>query len=598
MTATTSVPPHPATHDAGPGAPPGRLELARWLAGHTRALLPPLVLATLARIAGQLLAVVVLATAATALVQLASAGAGDGGLGAADGTRAGIVVRAVLVVIAASVVKAGLRYLEHYVGHWVAFTALQRLRELLFARLVPQAPAATSGRASADLAEQATDDIDRIEVFFAHTFPPVVASVVVPVLTLTWLGTTTDARLAGIIGGFLGLALLLPFLAARPGWAAARTLTALRGRVATHVADDVQGLREVLAFDAADQRRRGLRELDDRLGRAQVRVGRIVGGRLLVERLLWGACLVVLLLSGATVDHLVVALAVLAALWLGGVSTDDFATGLDASLAAVARLRRVVEAAPEVADTGTGTVAPDGPPTIAVEAVDFAYPGSGGRALSRVSARFAGGGWHYVAGPSGSGKSTLATLLLRGRDPDAGRVLLDGVPLPELSLDSLRGAVTVVDQRPVLFPGTVADALRLARPEATDDDLLAALHTVDLDADELPEGLATQIGERGSTLSGGQVQRVALARALVARPRVLVLDEALSQLDAATAATVRARLAASTAAPTIVEITHRTDVMPDGAEVIVIDRGEIVERGRVGTLRTAGGPFARLSLRA
>ncbi|ALJ19209.1 hypothetical protein AOA12_04555 [Microbacterium sp. No. 7] len=557
--------------------------MTRWLVGHTRRLLPPLVLATLARIVGHLLGVAVIVLAALSLVRIA---AGD------DVPVAGLVA----AIVAMSLVKALLRYLEHYAGHWVAFTALQRLRELLFARLVPQAPAATTGRASAELTERATRDIDRIEVFFAHTFPPVVASVVVPAVALTWFAIVIDAGLAAIVAAFLAVALALPFLGARTAWAAARSAAAARGRLATHVADDVQGLREVLAFTAEDARRAGLERLGDEVARGSARVGRTVAVRLLLERMLWGGCLVALLLSGAAPGDVVAAVALLVALWLGGVSTDDFATGLDAAFSACERVQRIVEAAPLVRDEGRARLA-DGILSVELDDVTFRYPDRDEPALSHVSVRFDGGGWHRVAGVSGSGKSTLASLLVRGWDPDGGRILLGGTDLPALPLDAVRGAVAVVDQRPVLFTGTVASNLRLARPEADDEELRAALHAVGLD-DALADGLRTTVGERGTTLSGGQLQRLALARALVARSRVLVLDEALSQLDAGTAQTVRERLEHAASGTTVIEITHRTDVIPDDATVTVVDRGEVVEHGAAGALRTGGGPFARLSLRA
>lgn len=560
-----------------------RRALARWLVSRTRGLLPSLACATLARIAGHLLGVGILVVAAHAVV-------------AAAGSAHVPLLPLALVVVALSFGKAGLRYLEHYLGHRVAFTALQRLRQLLFERLIPQAPAATTGRASAELTERATRDIDRIEVFFAHTIPPVIASVVVPAIALAWLAAQAGPLPAVIIAGFLACALLLPFLAARPAWAASRAHLAARAEVATHVADDVQGLREVLAFDAATTRRDALGRRERVAECAQRRIGRIVAVRGGIERVLWVGCLITLFATASSAGELALALAVLLGLWLSGSGTDDFATGLDAALAACDRVRRVVEAPPLVADAGTRADPGTGAARIEVRDVSFAYPGNGGGALAGVHLRCDPGTWHTVTGPSGSGKSTLAALLVRAWDPDGGRILLDGTPLADLTLDALRRAVAVVDQRPVLFPGTLAENLRLAAPDAADAALGDALHAAGLPADEFPDGLRTVIGERGSTLSGGQLQRVAIARALVAGPRVLVLDEALSQLDADAAGIVRERL--SDRGTTVIEITHRTDLIPDAGPVTVIDRGAIVEQGPAGRLRAGDGAFARLARRS
>ena len=590
MTAPSTASP-PA---AAPPAAASRRELAAWLVRHTRSLLPPLGIATLARILGDLLGAALLVAPAIAL----------GRFLAGDPVALGPLA---LLLLGISALRAGLRYLEHYAGHWVAFAALQRLRQVLFGRLIPQAPAATTGPASAEITERATRDIDRIEVFFAHTIPPVIASVVVPAAALTWLAVAVDPRAAGIIAIFLAAALLLPFVAARRSWAASRAELTARGELATHVSDDLQGLREVLAFEAQERRIASLRRRDDRVARAQLDAGRTRGAREAIERLLWTGALVALLLSGLPVADVITSTALLVGLWLGGAGTDDFATGLDGALAAADRVRRTAEAAPAVAETGAGSLPGSGPASVRFEGVGFAYPGAraatrsgsgslpgGSATLTDVDLTIEPGGWHHLVGISGSGKSTVASLLQRVWDPDAGRVLLDGVPLRELSLREVRRAVAVVPQRPLLFPGTVADNLRLGAPDASDERLAHALRIACLDGDRLPDGLATRVGERGTTLSGGQLQRVALARALVAAPRVLVLDESLSQLDAETAATVRARLDRTA---TILEITHRADLLEDTAAVTVIDRGRIVERGTAAALAARDGAFARLLAR-
>lgn len=571
-----------------------RRTLTAWLFRHTSGLLPMLGASTVARIVGSLLNVAILVIAVRAL------------LSAASGTSVHLLGLA-LTVIALAAVKAVLRYLEQFTGHWVAFTALQRLRVLFFSRLVPQAPAATSGRASAELTERATRDIDRIEVFFAHTFPPVIASIVVPAITLFWFGIAVDPLLACLIAGFLAVALLLPFLSASATWRVSRDIAEERGRVATHVADDVQGVREVLAFEAEDSRLATLADADSALAGAQRGLGSVVGIRLAVEHLLRVACLAALLLSGRPVEDIVIAIAVLFGLWFKNAGTDDFATGLDAAFAACDRVRSIVEAPPAVADTGAGAVPGGGGVSVEFAGVSFTYPGARTPALAEVTTAFATGGWHAIVGVSGSGKSTVASLLTRSWDPGAGEIRLAGAPLPTLSLEALREAVALVDQRPTLFPGTLAENLRLARTDATDAELEEALQDVCLGPESLPDGLETEVGERGTTLSGGQLQRVALARALVAEPRLLVLDEALSQLDAATARTVRSRLVArfharasaggDVSGPTVIEITHRADEVAERGGVSVIDRGALVESGTADELLARRGAFARLALR-
>ncbi len=558
-----------------------RRHLVSWLIHHTRPLLAPLGVATLARIAAALAGSATIAIGAIALVQ------------AADGTAVAIGPL-VLTLAALGSATALLHYVEHFAGHWVAFSALQRLREVVFARLTPQAPAATVGRASAELTERATRDIDRIEVFFAHTIPPVIASMVVPAVALTWAGITIDPRAALTVGLPLTLALLLPFLGARQTWSASRAALAARGRLAVHVADDVQGLREVLAFEAAAARAHDRKIIEADVAAAQSGVSRGIAVRAMIERLLWGTAVVGVLAIGMPVGDTVVMLALLVGLWLADAGTDDFATGLDAALAACERIRRVVDADPVVPDNGIDDLPGTGAVAVAFENVSFQYPGASQPTVRGWDLHIAAGSWHHIVGLSGSGKSTAAALLLRSWDADDGCVRVGGAPVESLRLDALREAVAVVDQRPMLFPGTVADNIRLTRPDATDTEVATAAALAALE--DLP--LDTLVGEHGTTLSGGQVQRVALARALLGEPRVLVLDEALSQLDADTAGTVRQRLRTMPDRPTIIEITHRVDLLDDADTVTVVDAGAVVERGLVGQLRAAGEALTRLSARA
>ncbi len=570
-------------------AAPSRLRLTGWLLGHTRRLVPVLGVSVLARVAGQLGGVALFAVGAVALTRAAS---GEG-----------VALPALIALLAGiALAKALLRYLEHFAGHWVAFTALQRLRELFFERLVPQAPAATTGRAGSELTERATRDIDRIEVFFAHTLPPAVSAVLVPAIALGWLAGVSGP-LALTLAVFTLAVLLVPLAAGGATWASARRIAARRGAVAAQLGDDLQGVREVLAFDAAGTRLARLGEADAALARTRSVAGAVQGARTgAAVALQAGSLLAVLAVgsaAGLPVAEVVLALAVGIGLWGPARGVDDFVAGLDASFAAAARVREVVEAAPLVTEPASPVV-PGADAGAGLDGVTFRYPGTALAALDGVDVRIEPGSWTRVVGVSGSGKSTLAGLLLRGWDPEAGVVRFAGADVSALPLDTLRSRIALVPQHPALLTGTLADNLRLAAPDADEELLRRALHAAALDdwAASLPGGLDAPVGGRGRGISGGQLQRLALARALVAEPDLLILDEALSQLDAATAALVRERLTAWTPRPTVLEITHRADLVPDDAPVIVLDAGRLVEEGPAGRLRAAGVAFSRLEARA
>jgi ATP-binding cassette, subfamily B, bacterial len=202
-----------------------------------------------------------------------------------------------------------------------------------------------------------------------------------------------------------------------------------------------------------------------------------------------------------------------------------------------------------------------------------------------------------LAGGTGSGKSTLTALVPRLYDPSAGRVLCDGHDVRDLTLDSLRGAVAVVPQEPVLLSASLRENVAFGRPDADDRevlDALAAAAALDV-VERLPDGLDTVVGEQGWTLSGGQRQRVALARALVARPRVLILDDALSSVDMATEARILAGLGEALGDATVLLVAHRQATLRLADRVVLLDQGRVVATGSHAEL-AAGEPRYRAVL--
>lgn len=234
-------------------------------------------------------------------------------------------------------------------------------------------------------------------------------------------------------------------------------------------------------------------------------------------------------------------------------------------MAGAARIFEVLETRPAVTDVADAVCLPEPPgpgARVSVENVTFRYPDSNSPALDGFSLDVASGERVAVIGDSGTGKSSLAALLRRDYDPDGGRIMLDGRQTTAITLQSLRAAVAVVPAEPILFAATLRDNLTLGAPSADDDAIKSALWAAGaLDFTEtLPGGLGAMLGERGTTLSGGQRQRVALARAVLAHPRLLILDDALSQLDALTEATVLERLAVAIDGVTVITLAgHGTN---------------------------------------
>ena len=281
------------------------------------------------------------------------------------------------------------------------------------------------------------------------------------------------------------------------------------------------------------------------------------------------------------------AIADLASLW----------ASLQRAAGATDRLFAVIDTEPEIRDPEVTTPLPPGNGAIEFERVNFAYATRRGQpVLTEVDLEIRPGEVIALVGPSGAGKSTILSLLYRFYDVDAGRVLFEGVDVRELPLAALRGSLAMVAQEPVLFSGSIRDNIAYGRDGATDAEIEQAAR--DAYAHDFitgfPDGYATLIGERGTKLSGGQKQRIALARALIANPRVLILDEATSNLDAESEAAVQAALARIMEDRTTIIVAHRLSTVRDADRIVVIDGARIVEQGGHDELMERRGTYRRL----
>ncbi len=284
------------------------------------------------------------------------------------------------------------------------------------------------------------------------------------------------------------------------------------------------------------------------------------------------------------------------------------------ALVSFERVFEVLDLVPLISEKPDARRVPDGPVSVEFDDVRFAYPSAekvslasleevasldtrgGTEVLHGVSFGVEPGQPVALVGSSGGGKSTIASLTPRLYDVDGGAVRLSGIDVRDLTFDAIRETVGMVTQDGHLFHETVRENLRFARPEATDDDLWDSLRKARLAdlVESLPDGLATVVGERGYRLSGGERQRLTIARLLLARPRVVILDEATAHLDSTSEAAVQEALVHALAGRTALVIAHRLSTIRDADAILVVEQGQVIERGTHTELLAAGGRYAEM----
>ncbi|MFD2840271.1 ABC transporter ATP-binding protein [Populibacterium corticicola] len=575
------------------------------LYGRALPVMKPLVISTICSVIQNLLGVALFVVGAHGVATVAT----HAGIGAALP-----IGRYVWLLVGLALAKALFRYLEQYAGHYVAFTALEQLRLFLFSRIWPQAPALSASSRTGDLLARVTRDIDRIEVFFAHTIAPAISAFLVPLVVVVFVSVSTTPVLG--LAAFVFLlfaAFAVPFIGGSGARDTAADVLRERGQNLHHVTETIQGVREIVGFDYGARRQEELAARSQQIATRAGRAWWTVGMRRAIAHAVQLLAAVPLIIVGAEgvrsgqftlVDFLPAIIAVVATFpAVRGV--EDVIADLDKATASADRLFTLADTVPVVSEPENpvrlGVNTGEAGPGVEFDAVTFTYPSTEGRvsvrpAAQEISLLVEPGTRLALVGASGAGKSTLVQLLLRFWDVDSGAVRINGINVRDVSLAELRDSVAIVTQATHMFNMSIAENLRLARPAATDADIVEACSIACL-ADDIaafPDGVQTRVGELGDNLSGGQRQRLSLARALLSGAKILVLDEFTSHLDEATAARVRANLASARPGVTVIEITHRVSDALDADTVAVIREGMVAEYGKPSEVAASGGLFARM----
>jgi ABC-type multidrug transport system fused ATPase/permease subunit len=554
-----------------------------------------------ARVTGMFLALVIGTAASLAPAPLAKT-AIDSGILKGDVQTLDIVV---VAFIASALIVWGATFLQTYLVGWVGQRALADLRLQIFRHLQEMPVGFYERRPAGVLISRMTNDVEALDSLVTDTVVTLFQA------SLTLIGSIVillalDVKLALITF------LIFPVMAA--GSLAFRIASAdayrrtreTIGAITAYLQETLSGIRVVRAFHQEPRHRARFRELND-INRAAnmttVNLNAVYFPG--VEFLSSVATVALLLVGGAQVISGDVEVGVLVGFLaaLNGFfdpigQLSQVYTTYQSGMAALDKIFELLDEQPELHDAPDAIDLPRIRGEIRFDHVSFRYGTVDGPklALDDVDMTVPPGRTVALVGATGAGKSTFAKLVARFYDPTDGRVLVDGHDLRTVRAESLRSQMGIVPQEAFLFSGTVGENIGFGRPDATAADVEAAARAVGAwdFIGALPDGLDTEVGERGVQLSAGQRQLVAFARALIADPRILVLDEATSNVDLHTEGRIEAGLRRLLAGRTAIVIAHRLSTIRQAGRIVVLDQGRVVEQGTHDDLLAAGGAYERL----
>ena len=485
-----------------------------------------------------------------------------------------------LIVLA--VARGALRYLEQMSGHYIAFKLLALLRDKVFSSLRRLAFVKLQDKQAGQLVSLVTNDIELLEVFYAHTIAPIMIAFFTSAILLLVFGHLSGWFVVVALAAYLTVGVILPIITTKLAREDGRRYRELVGEMNDFFLDSVRGMKEIQLFGYAKQRLDEIQQRSQKIDTAFERIKDQEAKVRVYTEVAVSAFNIIMLFTGLILFSLdkidfsafLIGVILLMSSYGPVIALSNLSSNLLQTLASGERVLSLLAEEPELKDVESAVDLKD-VSRIDVENVSFAYGEE--QILSDVSLSVKKGEILGIHGRSGSGKSTLLKLLMRFYDPKSGSIKINGETLPNINTRSLRDNIAYITQQTYIFNETIEENIRLARRDATLEEIMeaakkASIHDFIL---SLPEGYQTKMTELGGNLSDGEKQRIGIARAFLHNAPIILLDEPTSNLDSLNEAMILKSLLNVKAEKLIILVSHRQSTMAICDQVIGIENGRM-----------------------
>ena len=487
-----------------------------------------------------------------------------------------------IALIVLAVARGALRYLEQMSGHYIAFKLLALLRDKVFSSLRRLAFVKLQDKQAGQLVSLVTNDIELLEVFYAHTIAPIMIAFFTSAILLLLFGHLSGWFVLVALAAYLTVGVILPIITTKLAREDGRRYRELVGEMNDFFLDSVRGMKEIQLFGYAKQRLDEIQQRSQKIDTAFERIKDQEAKVRVYTEVAVSAFNIIMLFTGLILFSLdkidfsafLIGVILLMSSYGPVIALSNLSSNLLQTLASGERVLSLLAEEPELKNVESAVDLKD-VSRIDVENVSFAYGEE--QILSDVSLSVKKGEILGIHGRSGSGKSTLLKLLMRFYDPKSGSIKINGETLPNINTRSLRDNIAYITQQTYIFNETIEENIRLARRDATLEEMMeaakkASIHDFIL---SLPEGYQTKMTELGGNLSDGEKQRIGIARAFLHNAPIILLDEPTSNLDSLNEAMILKSLLNVKAEKLIILVSHRQSTMAICDQVIGIENGRM-----------------------